>query len=130
MQAGVYAGGQLRTYDSRAAENRHFFSFASATTPQPPITCANPDSNVFVPRRAVVFVPANKSCPISPHAQVEFILGQLEEGEPQLQVKALRLGGDLLWKLHREEEGVSSYLRCLNVISKAEKLQDTARDDR
>lgn len=57
-------------------------------------------------------------------------MGQLEEGEPQLQVKALRLGGDILWKLHREEEGVASYLRCLNVISEAEKLQDAVHEDR
>lgn len=54
-------------------------------------------------------------------------MGQLEEGDPQLQVKALRLGGDILWKLHREEEGVASFLRCLNVVSEAE---DAGSEDR
>ncbi|CAM9390553.1 unnamed protein product, partial [Scytosiphon promiscuus] len=62
--------------------------------------------------------------------EVDSILRQLEQGEPQLQAKALRLGGDILWKLHREEEGVKSYLRCLSVVSEAEKLRDAADESR
>ncbi|CAM9798757.1 unnamed protein product [Ectocarpus sp. 13 AM-2016] len=62
--------------------------------------------------------------------KVEHVLGELEQGQgdPQLQAKALRLGGDILWKLHREEEGVASYLRCLSVVSEAEKVPDASHD--
>lgn len=65
-------------------------------------------------------------------AQVELILRELEQGqgEPQLHAKALRQGGDILWKLHREEEGVASYLRCLSVVSEAEKVQDASHEGR
>lgn len=64
--------------------------------------------------------------------QVEHILRELEQGQgdPQLHAKALRLGGDILWKLHREEEGVASYLRCLSVVSEAEKVHDASHDGR
>lgn len=62
--------------------------------------------------------------------QVDSILGQLELGDPQLQAKALRLGGDILWRLHREDEGVRSYLRCLGVVSDAEKLRDATQEGR
>ncbi|CAM9335695.1 unnamed protein product [Pylaiella littoralis] len=60
--------------------------------------------------------------------EVDLIVEQLEQAEPQLQVKALRLGGDILWRLHRQEEGVASYLRCLSVVAEAEKLQDAIHE--
>lgn len=53
-----------------------------------------------------------------------------ELGEPQLQAKALRLAGDILWKLRQEERGVTSYLRCLTVASEAQERQDAMHEDR
>lgn len=45
-------------------------------------------------------------------------------------MKVLRLGGDILWRLRWEEEGVASYLRCLRVVAKAEGQEEAAHEGR
>lgn len=54
------------------------------------------------------------------------MLQRSELGEPHLEAKALRLSGDILWKLRREKEGANNYLRCISVVSRAQELQEAA----
>lgn len=57
-------------------------------------------------------------------------LGNLGLGELSLQAKALKLAGEILWKLGRKERSVRRYLECVKVAAILQEHQDEVYNGR
>ena len=57
-------------------------------------------------------------------------LGELGVGELVLKAKALKLAGEILWNIGREEQSVARYLSYLEVVAAVQNHQDASQNER